>query len=207
MKGSLVDFENDNRTESENCTEFNGFLLCSPGSFTLAEMNEGVIFIETKTSEEIDPALKLRVSASMIPAVDFTAPVEVIGEVNAALLPHFGISSEQLFSNSHAEDNENRPANINQGAFVPKLTKDNTAIDGPLDSGDKLINEPEVVSPPAQRTVPTDDDSSVVPLELGSLLFVIPAAVLFVVIFIICGAVFFSRRQKARRNSSEVFYL
>jgi len=201
MEGPVLDLENENRTESDSCTVFNGFLLCSPESFTLAEMNEGVIFIETKTSDEEISELRMRVSASMIPAVEFIAPVEIVDEVNSALLPNFGFSSDELYSN--AEDNEeNRPANINQGAYVPKLTNENTAINSPTLLDGELKTEPEFVSPPDQRTS-EEDDSPVAPLELGSLLYVIPAAIVLVVIFIICGAVLFSRRQKARRNTNE----
>ena len=204
MEGPVADFENENKTESDSCTVFSGFLLCSPESFTLAEMNEGVIFIETKTSEDEPSELRLRVSASMIPAVEFITPVEIMDEVNQELLPNFGISSDELYPN--AEDNEeNRPANINQGAYVPKLSKENTAINSPaLFDGEPKV-EPELVSPPDQRiSTGEEDDGPVGPLELGSLLYVIPAAVLLVVIFIICGAVLFSRRQKARRNTNEV---
>lgn len=203
MEGPVLDLENENRTESDSCTVFNGFLLCSPESFTLAEMNEGVIFIETKTSDEEISELRMRVSASMIPAVEFIAPVEIVDEVNSALLPNFGFSSDELYSK--AEDNEeNRPANINQGAYVPKLTNENTAINSPTLLDGELKTEPEFVSPPDQRTS-EEDDSPVAPLELGSLLYVIPAAIVLVVIFIICGAVLFSRRQKARRNTNEVY--
>ena len=195
LEGPVSETGHKNNSESVNCTEFNGFSLCSPIKFTLNEMNSGVIFIES-SANDVATELKLRVSASMIPPVEFATPVEMADDVNAALLPHFGISSDELYSHKAEGEQEH------QGAFVHKPT---TLPDDDLRPKSPQTKK-EFVTPPIQDTRASDEeDTPAVPLELGSLLYVIPAAVLLVVLVIIIGAVIFSRKQKARRDSNEVF--
>ena len=184
-------------TNSTDCQEYNEFFFCPVDHFDSLEMAEGRIFLNgTRFSTGQLFAAEFMVSAKGLPRVFYKLPLRVGVKDEPLFLPNFGLKRHEL------ADNE-RPTSI-PDTGLDEITN-GFAIDAVTGNEDLLAKNPEPEKLPkvsldeGAAYDETDDED----LSLGQLLYIVPIAIICVLLLIIVGVFLLMRSNRRNRGELE----
>jgi len=171
-------------------------------------MSKSNIFIQSKSNKSGDAfEIELMVSASGLPRVPFHLPVVVGENDDPVFLPNFGIEKSD-------EKSGFQPTPENPGLQPPSETSD-----PPEDFTDDIssIDAEAIVEPSLSGKHPKVDldekgaydefsnseENDESDMTIGRLLYIIPIAIICVLIIIFIGVIFLMRSNRKRRNDSD----
>ena len=177
----LDDTEFSNFTSSDlDCSNFNGFDLCTIEHFDTEQMTSGEIFLWSQKNTTDPITVKIFVSADGIPRIPFSFPAEISDVTDLALLPNFGIPKNEIILDKIEQNGEKLPSPTNipvaeEGAIsTPTFDIEAITADEISDKGRRKISLDE------NGAFDDSESDEELELTLGNLLYIIPLALISV---------------------------
>ena len=164
--------------------EWNGYRFSPIENFTTDYMNDVFVHVIKKPEDEDEKIrISVDVGASGIPTVPFVFDAHLAKANNHTLLPYYGLSLNEIDPENEIETNS-----TSNNSTSSTITADEDPVDEVLDKQPK--SDSNNLSPISDQDTENDDNG----IEAtGLLLYIIPSAIIFILLLIFVVVVIFTR--------------